>query len=199
MFKTLRTLGIAAAVAAALPAQAALTPVKLDFNLTAGPIAAGNAGPYAGDSFGNTTFTGNTAYIEDQGGANQGVLDYGCNALVTTCTPEDQLVISVGSLFTGTLAFDYNVGQPMVLTVLLASGGSMTQGFSTPGWNHFSLDLTGVWASGIIFDVTPGTAKIDNLEFEIDVATPTVPEPASLALVALALAGAGSVLRRKPR
>lgn len=192
MFKTLRTLGIAAIVAAALPAQAALTPVKLDFNLTpAGPVP---LLPYAGAAYGNTTFAGNTAYIEDQSG--NGVLTYGCTA---NCTPEDQLIISVGSLFTGKVSFDYSFGSPVLFQLYDANSVAVGTGSTLSGTGAASVDLTGVWVKYLVFDVTFGTVNIDNLEFFIDAGTPSVPEPASVALVALALAGAGSVLRRKPR
>lgn len=217
MSKTLRTLAAAAVMAIGLPqmASAALVTKKLDFDLNIGGPDTALTTQYNDDAHGNAVFSGPNAFYGDFSVAHPGlpagptgVLFNGCS--LANCTGS-LITLTVNSLFQGTLDFwvwtRSSTGQ---IDVKVASGGDtanninqtiplINNGATSPNsWQHISINLAAnTLYSTIQFQILAGNAYIDDISFQVDAGTTNVPEPASMALVALGLAGAAAATRRR--
>lgn len=205
MSKTLRTLAAAAVMAVGLPqmASAALVTRTLDFELPGSGALSANA--YKDAAHGNTVFSGSNAFfgtLAVPGGHNGGptnVLYNGCTAACAGSLIE----FTVNDLFQGTFDFwllqTSSVGQ-ITVAASTAGGQSVSQTLDlVNGWQHLSLSLApNTKYSTVQIEISPFIAYIDDISFQTDDGrTSNVPEPASMALVALGLAGAAAAMRRR--
>jgi hypothetical protein len=212
MSKTLRTLAAAAVIAVGLTqaANAALTTKTIDFEgIADGTDLTGALNPYNTSAFGFTTFSGSAAALatEDANFNPTTAVWSPCPAQGSCTGVQASLTITVGQLFHGdggTAGLTLDVGNSDALSyeIFDAQGGILKSGdFSPPTGGTFRPDSVFIAFTGIAKSITfTGAAagfKIDNLSFSVDTATTNpVPEPATAALVAVALAGVAA-LRRK--
>lgn len=210
MSKTLRTLAATALIAASLPqmASAALLNPTITFEQA--------LSAYADPAYGNTTFAGiNNATVgtTTSGGrpaGEQTVLTETCIGDAAFCSTA-AITIAVGSHFQGDgaggavdISFWLQNVSALAYEIRDANGGLLSGGsigtVPNTAWRQVSLDFGGEAAS-ITFgtNVAARSYFIDDLSFWFDDAQTSVPEPTSVALVALALVGAASVTRRRKR
>jgi hypothetical protein len=217
MLKTLRTLTAVAAIAAAglpLTANATLVTTTLDFE-GVGTLAT----HYFDAAHGFTTVLGTAGLTTAAGApgnpfpspANHSLYN-DCSELACSGSPIT-LDIDGGLHSDGTAAtaitFDLFVADVSVIVELQAGNGTWSTVATIPspavvnGWVSPSISLVvdaGTY-TGLRFTGSPRLWAIDNLSFRTDDGgtTTNVPEPASLALVALALAGAAGTARRREK
>ncbi|HSW06208.1 PEP-CTERM sorting domain-containing protein [Aquabacterium sp.] len=214
MSKTLRTLAAAALIAVGLPqmASAALVTRTLDFTGVTTATLPNFYNGAADTLHGHTEFTGGNGAIAqiaghgansgDPDGALTNVLYNGC---LSSCA-NTSINFTVHDGFEGT--FDFwmkKTGGTGVLNIIATttSGQNITQTLGGDGastWQHIFVTLdSGVEYASVQFTVAPLAFFFDDISFQTDDATtpPGVPEPASVALVALALVGAASATRRR--
>jgi len=211
MSKILRILTAAAVLGFGLPQMANAVPVTktIDFEgIASGTDMTGAGNPYNDDAHGFTTFSGN-AFSK----ATKDFEDNDTTALWSKCPDsgcaQSTLTITIAQLFHGD-------GAGRGLTLDLGNGDNLRLEIKDENGNVLKLvsdfephevglredpifiAFTGV-AKSIVFTGLSQAFIIDNLSFSVDArtTTPGVPEPSSVALVALALAGAAAVRRRK--
>lgn len=204
MSKNLRTLSAVAAIvgAAATPMLANAGEVTIDFNgLSNGAI--GNPYPSL------VTFSaGNSVIVAE---SLEKSVDPSCAPGDLNCL--DQPVVlsfvepAIGNgLFGGVsgfkgLSFNMNTGDPRLSSgnlayTLLLTSGAVPGSIPDANGGLVYIPFSGEALSLSIFG-SAGTWWIDNLTFWTEDATTNVPEPASMALVMLALAGAAASSRRR--
>lgn len=213
MSKTLRTLAAAALIAAGLPqvASAALVTRTIDFEAVAADTNMTGSSTYNDTAHGHTTFSGSAFSVATEDASfNPTIALWSPCPSPTACqSVSASLTITVADLFHGDnasvgLLLDVGNSQALNFEIRDAGGGLLKAGdFSPPSGPGFRSAPVFIAFSGIAKSITfSGFAEgflIDNLSFSVDdavVVTP-VPEPASAALVALALVGAASVTRRR--
>lgn len=216
MSKTLRTLAAAAVMAIGLPqmANAALVTKKLDFDLNVGGPDTALTTQYNDEAHGKTVFSGGNAFFGDFSIGHPGLPAGPTGVLFNGCSLADcsgsLITLTINNLFQGTLDFwvwtRSSTGQ---LDVKVASGGNtqnnvnqtiplINNGNNANSWQHISLNLAAnTQYSTITFQLLAGSAYIDDISFQTEAATNNVPEPASMALVALGLVGAAAATRRR--
>jgi PEP-CTERM motif len=214
MSKTLRTLAAAALVAAGAPqmASAALLTTTLDFE---GATTLTLPTDYDDSQHGHTKFTGGngavTQFATGHNGTATNVLFNNCQ---TNCA-NSSIDFTVGSFngattpgFEGTFDFwmlkSGGTGLLNIVASTATGGQNITQTLGGAGdngvWQHIfvTLDPLQKYVS-VKFTVAPQQFLFDDISFQFEASAPPpgVPEPASVALVALALVGAASATRRR--
>lgn len=215
MSKTLRTLAAAALIAAGLPqvASAALVTRTIDFEAVAADTNMTGSSTYNDTAHGHTTFSGSAFSVATDGPPPQFnptiALWSPCPSPTACLNTPASLTITIADLFHGDdasvgLSLDVGNSQALLFEIRAANGDLLKAGdFSPPSGPEFRADPVFIAFAGVAKTITfSGFAEgflIDNLSFSVDdavVVTP-VPEPASAALVALALVGAASATRRR--
>lgn len=212
MLKTLRTLTAVAAIAAAgLPQMAVAAPVLATMTFEGvGTLAT----HYNTNTFGFTTIAG-PAVLSTAPGDPAGI-NPNNNSVIKICSVQDCLNdpitfnIANGLTTDGTantaIEFDLNVLGVSIIVELQRADNSWFAIDTVPdiagpsGWQpRVEITVAAGTYKGIRFSGDAAAFAVDNLSFWTDDTTPTtdVPEPASMALVMLALAGAAASSRRR--
>lgn len=226
MSNSLRSLISAAVVAACAPMAAHADVITLSFD-DAGLGSFDSGGNFVpaqiggfynqNGAFGHTVFSPNSGAVQDSFSVHNHALSKGNVNCVPDpdtgdCPQADDVVMTVLDHFNwvrfiyssqaanngGTNPTAYVISADGTKSSAKILGGNSSNGFgSWSDWVQFDANDFGGAGAKLVFTGVDGTFLIDDITFDTVGTTPTVPEPATAALVALALAGVVSTRRRK--